>query len=318
MLTVKGSRAPSALSSRLRDRTLPQVEGSVIETTFRARGNTSYNLLSSSTADDLRAGPQLSRASSTNTVHQVPKTSSVSAQQSTVEHASDSSNLIRPLERSHEITKTSTSQAVRRSASDLGRADDSPSSSSSSDLDPVAPPSRGQVHARRSRYTKSRPPLAPLSDADEDQEDSRPFLPFSDVRVFTPTQRTEAITSARNNDETFRPSSGRPAPSLLPNQKAPTTQTSQSSSSSTQSQPQRQPQSARSAQNPVSSLSPRQRRITKEGSEGTPSMGSSFSDLDDASVTQSALEEALANEMNRGGVASRMSTISQALRSRYL
>ncbi len=47
-------------------------------------------------------------------------------------------------------------------------------------------------------------------------------------------------------------------------------------------------------------------------------MGSSFSDLDDASVTQSALEEALAHEMNQGGVASRMSTISQALRSRYL
>ena len=50
-------------------------------------------------------------------------------------------------------------------------------------------------------------------------------------------------------------------------------------------------------------------------------MGSSFSDLDDASVTQSALEEALAREMGHGGgvgVASRMSTISQALRSRYL
>ncbi len=47
-------------------------------------------------------------------------------------------------------------------------------------------------------------------------------------------------------------------------------------------------------------------------------MGSSFSDLDDASVTQSALEEAYANDMTHGSVASRMSTISQALRSRYL
>ena len=89
----------------------------------------------------------------------------------------------------------------------------------------------------------------------------------------------------------------------------------------------------------------------KEGSEG--SMGSSFSDLDgefpfsfpyftwhesivgggvgsldigyqitytfiDASVTQSALEEALASKMQAGGMASRMSTISQALRSKYL
>lgn len=311
---MKGSRAPSALSSRLRDRTAPQVEGSVTETSFRARGTTAYNLPSSLAADDPRAGSQLSRASSTNTVHQISKNSPAMAQQSTVEHASDSCNLARPLERSHEIIKTSTSQAIRRSATDLGGGDDS-SSSSSSDLRPIAPPSRGQVHTRRSRYTKSRPPLAPLSDADED---SQPFLPFSDIKGFTPTQRVEPTTSARNNHETSRPSLSRPAPIILPNQKAPTTQTSQSSSSSTQSQPQRQPQSARSVQNPVSSLSPRQRRITKEGSEGTPSMGSSFSDLDDASVTQSALEEALANEMNRGGVASRMSTISQALRSRYL
>lgn len=54
------------------------------------------------------------------------------------------------------------------------------------------------------------------------------------------------------------------------------------------------------------------------GSEGSPSMGSSFSDLDDASVTQSALEEALASNMQAGGMASRMSSISQALRSKYL
>lgn len=57
----------------------------------------------------------------------------------------------------------------------------------------------------------------------------------------------------------------------------------------------------------------------REGSDGSPSMGSSFSDLDDASVTQSALEEALMSNMQHGrnvSVASRMSTISQALRSR--
>ena len=39
----------------------------------------------------------------------------------------------------------------------------------------------------------------------------------------------------------------------------------------------------------------------------------------DASVTQSALEEALLSNMQHGGgVASRMSSISQALKSRYL
>ncbi|KAK4241999.1 hypothetical protein C8A03DRAFT_29740 [Achaetomium macrosporum] len=61
---------------------------------------------------------------------------------------------------------------------------------------------------------------------------------------------------------------------------------------------------------------------SREGSDGTPSMGSSFSDLDDASVTQSALEEALASRMQDGTIGSRMSviggTIGQAFRSRVL
>ncbi|APA15790.1 hypothetical protein SS1G_09359 [Sclerotinia sclerotiorum 1980 UF-70] len=71
---------------------------------------------------------------------------------------------------------------------------------------------------------------------------------------------------------------------------------------------------------PSGPLSPRRTaELQSERSDGgTPSMGSSFSDLDDASVTQSALEEALASNMQAGGMASRMSTISQALRSRYL
>ncbi|KAJ9622651.1 uroporphyrin-III C-methyltransferase [Taxawa tesnikishii (nom. ined.)] len=77
---------------------------------------------------------------------------------------------------------------------------------------------------------------------------------------------------------------------------------------------------------PADALSPKRRaelaklspRTKKEGSEGTPSMGSSFSDLDDASVTQSALEDALLSNMQHGSMASRMSTISQALRSKYL
>ncbi|KAL2757669.1 hypothetical protein ACRALDRAFT_2040055 [Sodiomyces alcalophilus JCM 7366] len=54
----------------------------------------------------------------------------------------------------------------------------------------------------------------------------------------------------------------------------------------------------------------------REGSDGTPSMGSSFSDLDDASVTQSALEEAIASKMQDGAMGSRFS-ITQAFRSRY-
>ena len=76
----------------------------------------------------------------------------------------------------------------------------------------------------------------------------------------------------------------------------------------------------RAAELAAAGLSPLRRLGNgREGSDGSPSMGSSFSDLDDASVTQSALEEALLSNMQHGrngSVASRMSTISQALRSR--
>lgn len=61
--------------------------------------------------------------------------------------------------------------------------------------------------------------------------------------------------------------------------------------------------------------------LSNHGSDGgTPSMGSSFSDLDDASVTQSALEEALASNMQADNtIGSRMSVaLGRALGSRYL
>ncbi|KAF2150115.1 hypothetical protein K461DRAFT_296497 [Myriangium duriaei CBS 260.36] len=82
--------------------------------------------------------------------------------------------------------------------------------------------------------------------------------------------------------------------------------------------------SARSPGPTDGALSPRRRAellsglTSKESSDGTPSMGSSFSDLDDASVTQSALEDALLSNFQNAPGASRMSTFSQALRSRYL
>lgn len=60
----------------------------------------------------------------------------------------------------------------------------------------------------------------------------------------------------------------------------------------------------------LASLSPRSRT---QGSEGSPSMGSSFSDLDD--ISQSALDDAVLSNMRQGGstMASRMSTLRDAL-----
>ncbi|XXH02674.1 hypothetical protein Hte_009056 [Hypoxylon texense] len=59
--------------------------------------------------------------------------------------------------------------------------------------------------------------------------------------------------------------------------------------------------------------------VYSRDSDGTPSMGSSYSDLDDTSVTQSALEEAFASKMQDGTIGSLRGTISAAFRgSRYL
>jgi hypothetical protein len=70
--------------------------------------------------------------------------------------------------------------------------------------------------------------------------------------------------------------------------------------------------------------SPRRTPQGPGSDSASPSMGSSFSDLDDASVTQSALEEALLSGMgnttmtNLGGFGGRVTSgIGQALRSRY-
>ena len=254
----------------------------------------------------------MSRTASTHTVTRAP-----ASPRTPTERRSSFAQRARSREASGRSVEASPKQHQRSYAKETSPsaiASDSSSSSSSSD-DAPQPMTRSRVFARRPRYSSSKAPLNPLSDADEEDEGSPPFLPFSDARPITPPAPTDPSSTLKISPK--RPSSHRPPAALLTKPRAPNLpQTAHSSSSSVQSQPQSQNRPPQ--QNPLSSLSPRQRRIAKEGSEGTPSMGSSFSDLDDASVTQSALEEALANEMTHGSVASRMSTISQALRSRYL
>ncbi|MCJ1228567.1 hypothetical protein MMC12_005228 [Toensbergia leucococca] len=296
-----GSRVPSALSNRARESPNFRSEGSAPSTPIQARR------------------PQASRNSSTNTVHQTQKPSPSTAQQvptdkpSTVIHTARSRETTR---RSIDPPPKQRQQSTSRSAKA-----ESSSSSSSSDSDTPATLSRSRAFTRRPRFSTAKAPLGPLSDADED-EDSPPFLPFSDPIAADPLPPTDSSATLRM--ALTKTSSGRaPAFSSAQGHPQPSLRTGHSSSSSTQSQSRnprslQNPLSPRRPGEPIHAISPRQRRMAKEGSEGTPSMGSSFSDLDDASVTQSALEEALANEMNHGSVASRMSTISQALRSRYL
>ncbi|KAF7512248.1 hypothetical protein GJ744_001816 [Endocarpon pusillum] len=134
-------------------------------------------------------------------------------------------------------------------------------------------------------------------------------IPYTSVRpaVLVPQQMTSSASSNSSGP-------GSSAPAVRPSQLSAPRHTNPPSSSATPLSPRR------AAELAAAGLSPLRRPGSgREGSDGSPSMGSSFSDLDDASVTQSALEEALLSNMQHGGsggVASRMSTISQALRSR--
>ena len=254
----------------------------------------------------------MSPTTSTNTVTQMQNASSSASPRSNTERQSSFAHRNRSREASGQSVEASPRPAQRsliRTASPSAIASDS-SASSSSESEPIHPMHRSRTFARRPRYSSSKAPLNPLSDAEEEEdEDSPPFLPFSDARTVTPPPPTDPGATVKISPK--RPPSQRHTP-VSANLKAPhIPQTAHSFSSSAQSQPQSQ---NRPPKKSLSSLSPRQRRLAKEGSDGAPSMGSSFSDLDDASVTQSALEEALASNMNRG-VASRMSTISQAFRS---
>lgn len=296
-----GSRVPSSLSHRTREQAASRGEAESPEAAGHLRG------------------PRMSRTSSTNTVFQVQKSSPVAP----VTSQDEAQSSFQRRQKGQEARRSSISASPKLAQKALSRPTTPPSkieeSNSSSSLESAneAPLSRSKAYTRRPRYSSAKAPLGPLSDADEDSGDSPPFLPFSDVKgtkkTVSPTGDPSATLRASPKPQT----SQRPALNLSNKpQHLNASRTVHSSSSSAQSQPvSRESQGSRV---PLSSLSPRQRRLAKEGSDGAPSMGSSFSDLDDASVTQSALEEALANEMRHGGVASRMSTISQALRSRYL
>ncbi|KAG8534136.1 uncharacterized protein KY384_000980 [Bacidia gigantensis] len=287
-----GSRAPSSLSYRPKSRAPSHGESSGPELR-PARGSI------------------LSRKSSQNTVSQVAAASPTTRPRSPVDvHYSHKHRRY-----SHETARRSVETSPKIEKPVMERVPSSSAiDSSSSSSDGEEPPlmSRSRVFARRPRYSSAKSNLRPLSDADEEADETPPFLPFSEAGPATPDQAKDLAATMR---VPAHQASKRPVTSPPTKTKRTALQTVYSSSSSAQSQPHNQTRTAKGA----ATLSPQQRRIAREAqSDGTPSMGSSFSDLEDASVTQSALEEAMAGEMQAGGMASRMSSISQALRSKYL
>ncbi|KAG5923321.1 hypothetical protein E4U42_004994 [Claviceps africana] len=214
-----------------------------------------------------------------------------------------------------EAAKPLDTQADGRSGggtSSPGPAESSSDESSSSESSPA----QSRIIRRPPRFQQQQQQDTPdkYRDDDGDDESEPAFQPFQ-----APSdQQGQDMASTLRGDEA---AAWRRAPKTS---RRPVIHQSQTSDdSSTGSSPVvAQQQSREPLKASTSLLSPRRnaepagRSLSREGSEGTPSMGSSFSDLDDASITQSALEEALASHMNRPGASSRFS-ISQAFRSRY-
>ncbi|KAL4918618.1 hypothetical protein BDW62DRAFT_63972 [Aspergillus aurantiobrunneus] len=202
----------------------------------------------------------------------------------------------------------------------------SSSSDSNTDVENYAATGRkGMGFKRFGRFSTHRPGL---QDDDDDDDESPAFLPLSRGHGSAShgTSGHDLSTTLRMEQEGISAPQRRAAEPPQNLKKSVTTESSESSVSSgvpaTHSHNPRRNQinhpSARRAD--LTRMSPRRSTVSgREISDGTPSVGSSFSDLDgDTSVTQSMLEEALMSNMQHGGMASRMSTISQALRSRYL
>ncbi|KAK1983089.1 hypothetical protein LZ30DRAFT_715603 [Colletotrichum cereale] len=202
-------------------------------------------------------------------------------------------------------------QATPRSPEPPSPGADEMSSPTSSDDE--SSPAQSRIIRRPPRF-QQRDGAVDLDDEDEDAEPA--FLQFKPQSSDTPAQD---MGSTLRGD----PRNARRTPKGK--EKIHHSETSDSSTSSPAmvsrgpSTGDRRPAGPLSPRRPaeLAGKSPSRKGYSRDGSDGTPSMGSSFSDLDDASVTQSALEEALASKMQDGAMGSRFS-ISQAFRSRYM
>ncbi|KAG2413929.1 hypothetical protein HFD88_003120 [Aspergillus terreus] len=197
-------------------------------------------------------------------------------------------------------------------------------SESESDLEETTVSRRGPRFRHFGKFSTHR---QGLRDDDEDDDESPAFLPVSHGPEHAPRESAGPDLNATLRMESEDPSAPRRRVEQNPiPRKSVTAESSTSSVSS--GAPATLPSAEARRRVPPGTFSPRRaadlahlsprRSVASRDASDTPSMGSSFSDLDDASVTQSALEEALLSNMQHGGMASRMSTISQAIRSRYL
>ncbi|KAI0534057.1 hypothetical protein GGR58DRAFT_484213 [Xylaria digitata] len=181
-------------------------------------------------------------------------------------------------------------------------------------------PAQSRIIRRPPRFQGNEGPSFPDDDDDDDDDAEPAFLPYRLQPGGSSSGQHDLGATLRGNfRDTGKRSVKGPDRGRIHH--------SQTSDSSTSSAPMSR---GANDQRPSGPLSPR-RTIELTGrslggktkghsrdSDGTPSMGSSYSDLDDASVTQSAMEEALASRMqDNSTISSFRGTIGNVFRSGY-
>ncbi|KAF3035466.1 hypothetical protein E8E12_006558 [Didymella heteroderae] len=264
----------------------------------------------------MEPAPALTRTPSTTTLTQ----SRAQAQQLPTRTLSARSaqrpNLARPTKDDRSMSPGTVTHTAHQEPPDSPEIPASSSSSSSSLSDTDHPAHRSQLFKRPPRFQQKRPrDLAPFAEGDGTQDGDDAGSQGNTMLPFASAARRHLDTSRQgvreqNSRLVDRQKVNTGAKQSSPRSQVTTETASSMTSSASASDAPYGPQAA--AKSPASPNfnhraamanlgSPRAQALRrKEGSEGTPSMGSSFSDIDDAGISQSALEEALLSNMQHG------------------
>ncbi|KAI8957551.1 hypothetical protein F5Y11DRAFT_339222 [Daldinia sp. FL1419] len=297
----RSARAPSALSIR-KDSPLPRNDGSVPGTPMRSTPRPTVTRTSSSNT-------AVYTTRNLNNSGKAPVKSNVESQRRRL----SSLPIATSVDDDEENNDTDPQNAEPLSPGPAESSDSASSSSSS--------PAQSRIIRRPPRFQGGdAAPSSFADDEDEDEDDGDPAFLYQPQADDSGGQHDLSATLRGNNN-----------PSRDFVKRHARVHRSQTSDSSTNSTAMSGSRTGMGAGGP---LSPRRnmgvglqgrspgakgkgKEYSKNSDSGTPSIGSSFSDLDDASVTQSALEEAFASQIQHGTMSNLRGTIG-AIRSRYL
>lgn len=247
----------------------------------------------------IEPAPALTRTPSTTTITQSRAQTQQLPTRTLSARSTQRPNLARPTKDDRSVSPGTATHTAPQEPPDSPEIPASSSSSSSSLSDTDHPAHRSQLFKRPPRFQQKRPrELAPFAEGDGTQEGDETGSQGNTMLPFASAARRPSSTSRQGLPEQDMRLADRQKESTAAKQSSPhsqaTTETASSmtSSASASDAPSVGPQAA--AKSPVSpnfshravmaSLgSPRAQALRrKEGSEGTPSMGSSFSDIDGA------------------------------------